>query len=91
MRRSRHWPASSAKTGLTREQLVERADAKGNNILFAVIEKPGRPTPDVLAEAIPAIVPRLPLAQGDALGRGVGLHRESALGAAVAGHRRAVR
>jgi glycyl-tRNA synthetase beta chain len=48
------------KTGLTREQLVERADAKGNNILFAVIEKPGRPTPEVLAEAIPAIVRAFP-------------------------------
>ena len=48
------------KTGLTREQLVERADAKGNNILFAVIEKPGRPTPEVLAEAIPAIVSAFP-------------------------------
>jgi len=48
------------KTGLTRDQLVERADAKGNMILFAIIEKPGRPTPDVLAEAIPAIVRAFP-------------------------------
>jgi glycyl-tRNA synthetase beta chain len=47
-------------TGLTREQLVERADAKGNAILFAVIEKPGRATSDVLAEAIPAIVRAFP-------------------------------
>ena len=43
------------KTGLTREQLVER-----DGVLFAVIEKPGRPTPDVLAEAIPAIVRAFP-------------------------------
>ncbi|ARS27827.1 glycine--tRNA ligase subunit beta [Sphingomonas sp. KC8] len=48
------------KTGLTREQLVERADAKGNAILFAVIDKPGRATTAVLAEAIPAIVAAFP-------------------------------
>ncbi|WP_454884062.1 glycine--tRNA ligase subunit beta [Sphingomonas oryzagri] len=48
------------KTGLTREQLVERTDAKGNTVLFAVIERPGRPTPQVLAEAIPAIVRAFP-------------------------------
>jgi glycyl-tRNA synthetase beta chain len=48
------------KTGLTRDQLVEREDAKGNKVLFAVIDKPGRPTPDVLAEAIPAIIRAFP-------------------------------
>jgi len=48
------------KTGLTRDQLVERPDAKGNAVLFAIIEKPGRPTPEVLAEAIPAIVRAFP-------------------------------
>ncbi|CAN5132187.1 glycine--tRNA ligase subunit beta [soil metagenome] len=48
------------KTGLTREQLVERPDAKGNAILFAIIEKPGRATADVLAEAIPAIIRAFP-------------------------------
>jgi glycyl-tRNA synthetase beta chain len=48
------------KTGLARAQLVERADAKGNTILFAVVEKPGRPTTEVLAEAIPAIVRAFP-------------------------------
>jgi len=47
-------------TGLTRDQLVERTDAKGVAILFAVIEKPGRRTADVLAEAIPAIVRAFP-------------------------------
>jgi len=44
------------KTGLTRDQLVERTDAKGNTVLFALIEKPGRATADVLADAIPAII-----------------------------------
>ena len=39
------------KTGLSREQLVER-----DGTLFAIVEKPGRATADVLAEAIPAIV-----------------------------------
>jgi len=48
------------KTGLTREQLVEREDAKGNKILFAVIEKPGRPTAEVLGEAIPSIIRAFP-------------------------------
>ncbi len=48
------------KTGLTREQLVERADAKGNAILFAVIEKPGRATADVLAAAIPSVIRAFP-------------------------------
>ncbi|HEY9552228.1 MAG TPA: glycine--tRNA ligase subunit beta [Allosphingosinicella sp.] len=43
------------KTGLTREQLVER-----DGVLFAVIDKPGRRTADVLAEAIPAIVRAFP-------------------------------
>ena len=43
------------KTGLTREQLVER-----DGILFAVTEKPGRATTDVLAEAIPAIIRAFP-------------------------------
>ena len=42
-------------TGLSREQLTERG-----GVLFAVIDKPGRPTPEVLAEAIPAIVRGFP-------------------------------
>ncbi|HZF43571.1 MAG TPA: glycine--tRNA ligase subunit beta [Sphingomonadaceae bacterium] len=48
------------KVGLTRDQLVERTDAKGNTVLFAVIERPGRPTTQVLAEAVPAIVRAFP-------------------------------
>jgi glycyl-tRNA synthetase beta chain len=43
------------KTGLTREQLVER-----DGVLFAVVDKPGRATADVLAGAIPAIVRAFP-------------------------------
>ena len=43
------------KTGLTREQLVER-----DGVLFAVVDKPGRATSAVLAEAIPAIVRAFP-------------------------------
>ena len=43
------------KTGLAREQLVER-----DGVLFAVIERPGRATAAVLAEAIPAIVRAFP-------------------------------
>ena len=43
------------KTGLTEDQLVER-----DGVLFAVTEKPGRATAEVLVEAIPAIVRAFP-------------------------------
>ncbi len=43
------------KTGLGRDQLVER-----DGILFALIDRPGRATAAVLAEAIPAIVRAFP-------------------------------
>ena len=43
------------KTGLAREDLIER-----DGVLFAIVEKPGRSTVDVLAEAIPAIVRAFP-------------------------------
>jgi len=47
-------------TGLTRDQLEERDDGKGNKVLFAVTQKPGRATAEVLAEAIPAIIRAFP-------------------------------
>jgi glycyl-tRNA synthetase beta chain len=43
------------KTGLTQEQLVER-----DGVWFAIVEKPGRETAQVLAEAVPAIVRAFP-------------------------------
>ncbi|MXO50575.1 glycine--tRNA ligase subunit beta [Erythrobacter gaetbuli] len=43
------------KNGVTRDQL-ELRDVKGRNTYFAVIEKPGKATKDLLAEAIPGIV-----------------------------------
>ena len=43
------------KTGLTQDQLVER-----DGVWFATIDKPGRATAEVLAEAIPAIVRAFP-------------------------------
>lgn len=43
------------KTGLTREQLVER-----DGVLFAIIEKPGRSIVDLLSQAVPAIVRAFP-------------------------------
>lgn len=43
------------KTGLTQDQLVER-----DGVYFAIVEKPGRKTADVLAEAIPAIIRAFP-------------------------------
>lgn len=47
------------KAGLTRDALETR-DVKGRATLFAVIERAGRPTADLLAEAIPAIVRAFP-------------------------------
>ena len=43
------------KSGLREDQLVEK-----NGVLFAITEKPGRATRDVLAEAIPAICRAFP-------------------------------
>jgi glycyl-tRNA synthetase beta chain len=43
------------KTGLTRDRLEER-----DGIYYAVVDKPGRATSEVLAEAIPAIVRAFP-------------------------------
>lgn len=47
------------KNGVTRDQLEVR-DVKGRPTLFAVINKPGRATSDVLSEAIPAIIKAFP-------------------------------
>ena len=43
------------KTGLTRDQLTER-----DGVLYAITNKPGRATTQVLAEAIPAIIRAFP-------------------------------
>ncbi|MCZ8136714.1 MAG: glycine--tRNA ligase subunit beta [Porphyrobacter sp.] len=43
------------KVGLAAEQLVER-----DGVYFAVVEKPGRETAEVLAEAVPAIIRAFP-------------------------------
>ncbi|HEU0044050.1 glycine--tRNA ligase subunit beta [Sphingomonas sp.] len=43
------------KTGLTREDLTER-----DGVFFAVTQKPGRATAEVLAEAIPAVIRAFP-------------------------------
>jgi glycyl-tRNA synthetase beta chain len=43
------------KVGLTQDQLVER-----DGVYFAVVNKPGRKTAEVLAEAIPAIIRAFP-------------------------------
>ena len=46
-------------TGLTRGQLEERDTGKGV-YLYAVIRRPGRATPEVLAEIIPGLLRRFP-------------------------------
>ena len=43
------------KTGLTQDQLTER-----DGVFFAISEKPGRATAEVLAEAVPAIIRAFP-------------------------------
>lgn len=43
------------KTGLTRDQLAER-----DGVLFATIDRPGRATASLLAEAIPAVIRDFP-------------------------------
>lgn len=43
------------KTGLSKDQLEDRG-----GVWFAIVEKPGRATADVLAEAVPAIVRAFP-------------------------------
>jgi glycyl-tRNA synthetase beta chain len=46
-------------TGLTRDQLEVRADKKGD-VFFAVIEKPGRPAADIIAEVVPQVIRNFP-------------------------------
>ena len=53
------------KTGLTQDQLTERG-----GVWFAVTEKPGRATRDVLAEAVPAIVRAFPWPKSQRWGAG---------------------
>ncbi|WP_299283356.1 glycine--tRNA ligase subunit beta [uncultured Tateyamaria sp.] len=45
--------------GLTRDQVQERETPKGN-VLFAVIEKPGRPAAEIIAEVLEATVRHFP-------------------------------
>jgi glycyl-tRNA synthetase beta chain len=47
-------------TGLSREQLVARDDGKGNQVLFAVIDRPGVAAGSVLASAIAHVVTAFP-------------------------------
>ncbi len=46
-------------TGLTRDQLETRATKKGD-VLFAVIERPGRPAADIVAEVLEATIRNFP-------------------------------
>jgi len=74
------------KTGLSREQLVER-----DGVLFAVIDKPGRAAADVLAEAIPAMIRAFPWPKSMRWGEASLLNGEPALGPPAAGDCRLVR
>ena len=89
-----------AAAGARRLPRQDRADARaarradrrqGQCVLFAVIEKPGRATAEVLAEAIPAVIRAFPWPKSMRWGAASASTRVAALGAAVAGHRRAAR
>ena len=56
-------------TGLSREQLTVQKDPKGDFYL-AVIERKGRPTPDVIAEIVPEIVKSFPWPKSQRWGAG---------------------
>ncbi|MBV9078927.1 MAG: glycine--tRNA ligase subunit beta, partial [Methylobacteriaceae bacterium] len=47
-------------TGLTRDQLAVQSDGKKGEFYVAVIERPGRPTIEVLAEILPGIIRSFP-------------------------------
>jgi glycyl-tRNA synthetase beta chain len=47
-------------TGLTLDQLERREDKKGGATLFAVIEKPGRAAPEIVAEVLAATIRSFP-------------------------------
>ena len=55
-------------TGLTKDQLEARDDKKGQ-VWFAVIDKPGRPAAEIVAEVLEEDDPQFPVAEVDALGR----------------------
>ena len=52
------------KTGLAKEQLIER-----DGVWFAISEKPGRATREVLAEAVPALIRAFPWPKSQRWGR----------------------
>lgn len=52
-------------TGLSREQLEER-----DGVFFAVVARPGRPTPEIVAEAVEAVVRGFPWPKSMKLGQG---------------------
>ncbi|MEQ1752689.1 MAG: glycine--tRNA ligase subunit beta [Micropepsaceae bacterium] len=57
-------------TGMAREQLKVQKDAKGGEFYLAVIERKGRPTPDVLAELIPDVIRAFPWPKSQRWGSG---------------------
>ena len=57
------------KNGIARDQLEVR-DVKGRPTYFAVINRPGQDTKEILAEAIPAIIKAFPWPKSMRVGRG---------------------
>jgi glycyl-tRNA synthetase beta chain len=56
-------------TGLTKEQLETRDDKKGQ-VYFAVMQKPGRKAPDIIAEVVEAAIRNFPWPKSMRWGRG---------------------
>lgn len=57
-------------TGMTKDQLRVQKDAKGAEFYLAVIERKGRPTPQVLAELIPEVIKSFPWPKSQRWGSG---------------------
>jgi glycyl-tRNA synthetase beta chain len=57
-------------TGMTRDQLKVQKDAKGGEFYLAVIERKGRPTPQVLAELVPEVIKSFPWPKSQRWGSG---------------------
>ena len=81
----------SARAGLNSiEQAKVQADKKGD-FYVAVIEKPGRPAIEVIAEIVPEVAKAFPWPKSMRWGEASAQARRAQLGAAAAFHRRDVR
>ena len=79
----RGFSAQGRPVGRSSEAHVH-SDPKKGDFYVAHISRPGRAAEEIIAELVPSVDPRLPLAEVDALGAGFGKARLAALGASAA-------